>query len=134
MLLCLQNSIEALKPTPSQPVEEECDWFCQIQKEPSTPIKRAEPAKLTPQQIGSQLAQLSNSDRSIALKEAAAQLATPLPTGNQKTGPFFRGLGKALNGVTTLTSNMSQSIDLRDQLPILIPAAQSELLLAAGSF
>jgi hypothetical protein len=122
----------------AQGAGEKCDWYCQLMKEASAPIPVAIPQKptpptpLTPQQIGSQLAQLSNSDRSLALREAAAQLATPLPTGTQKTGPFFTGLGTAFTSFKTLTSKIKASPDLRDQLPIIIPAAQSELLYAAA--
>ena len=132
MLISAFLYMPTLAPTP-QPAEEECDWYCQLIKEASAPIPVAARAKSTPQQIGSQLAQLSDSDRSLALREAAAQLSTPLPAGNAKTSSFLTGLSKALTGITRLASKITESADL-NKLPNLAPAVQSKLLLAAGSF
>ncbi len=133
-LLCMQT----ITPKTNPQQQEECDWYCKLMKEASAPIPAPaplQPPTLTPQQLGRQLAQLSNSNRSLALQEAATQLATPRPTGNAKTSSFLTGLYTALDNLKTLLSRIKNSKDLKDLNPISTqpPCLLSDLLQMAAS-
>ena len=128
MLLCLHSSIEsksAPTPTPA-PVEEECDWYCQL----SAPVKQT---PLTPSEIATQVAQLSSADLSTLLQNISNQLTVAKPTGNSKTSSFLTGLYSALDGLTTLLTQITKSTDL-SSISSLKQYLQSRLLQIAGSF
>ena len=138
MLLCLQSSIEAAKAKPAPAAEEECDWYCQLIKEASAPIpvaapiRVAAPANLSVTQLANQIKQLSRDDLSLLLQNMASKLAVSKPTGNDKTSSFLTGLYSALDALTTLLGQVTQSTDL-SSISTLKQYLQSRLLQIAGS-
>ena len=137
MLLCLQSSIEsklAAEVTPA-PAQEECDWYCQLMKEASAPLPTIAPAKetpLTPSQLATQIAQLSSNDLSTMLQNLGSQLTVSKPMGNPKTNSFLTGLYSALDGLTTLLTQVTKSSDL-SSISSLKQYLRSRLLQIAGS-